>query len=271
MNAKKFSDAMSELDTKYIEEALSYNTSARRPHRLRRVSVALAAAILAILLMGAAVASAFGTQIIEFFTSHTESGYDLDVTIKKVPAEDLSKDVLEAGNVIEQQFENHNVYDSWYPGEWQTAFSTRDKACEYIGFDQLKPIDWDFEEQKTTLSIMGNEKGQILSLNLETAYVINDMRVQFFSQIYTENYDEELICGVRDPAGAEYEESYYTTNSNKQCHIVNTPARESDYLCLDGYIVDGYILYDLHIAYKERDSAQAMELMHQWADLLSND
>ncbi|WP_143449706.1 hypothetical protein [Lachnoclostridium sp. An76] len=139
-----------------------------------------------------------------------------------------------------------------------------------------KPESWpaslrDFEEQKTTLSIMGNEKGQILSLNLETAYVINDMRVQFFSQIYTENYDEELICGVRDPAGAEYEESYYTTNSNKQCHIINTPARESDYLCLDGYIVDGYILYDLHIAYKERDSAQAMELMHQWADLLSND
>ena len=137
MNAKKFSDAMSELDTKYIEEALSYNTSARRHHRLRRVSVALAAAILAILLMGAAVANAFGTQIIEFFTSHTESGYDLDVTIKKVPAECLSNDVLEAGNVIEQLFENHNVFDSWYPGKRPTAFSPRDKACDYIGFYQL--------------------------------------------------------------------------------------------------------------------------------------
>ena len=31
MNVKKFSDAMSELDTKYIDEALNYKKSAKRP------------------------------------------------------------------------------------------------------------------------------------------------------------------------------------------------------------------------------------------------
>ena len=31
MNAKKFSDAMSELDTKYVDEALDYKKKAKRP------------------------------------------------------------------------------------------------------------------------------------------------------------------------------------------------------------------------------------------------
>jgi hypothetical protein len=31
MNAKKFSDAMSELDTKYVDEALNYKKKSRKP------------------------------------------------------------------------------------------------------------------------------------------------------------------------------------------------------------------------------------------------
>ena len=31
MNAKKFSDAMSELDTKYVDEALNHKKKAKRP------------------------------------------------------------------------------------------------------------------------------------------------------------------------------------------------------------------------------------------------
>lgn len=267
MNEKKFSETVSELDSKYVDEARSYSARARHPQHYRRVSVALIAAILAIFLMGAAVAGVFGTQIIEFFTSSTESGFDLGVAIKKIPIDDFSDDIYEVGNIIEQQFKNHKVYDSWYPGEWQTTFSTRNKACEYIGFDRLKQIDWNYDEQISTLSVFGNEQGQILSLNLETSYAINGMNVQFFSQIYTENYDEELVLETRISESADFEELFYTTNSNKQCHIISSSALESGYMCLEGYIVDEGILYNLHIAYKENDSTRAAELMHQWADL----
>lgn len=31
MNAKKFSDAMSELDTKYVDEALNYKRKGKKP------------------------------------------------------------------------------------------------------------------------------------------------------------------------------------------------------------------------------------------------
>ena len=38
MNAKKFSDAMSELDTKYVDEALNYKKKAKKPIWVKSVS-----------------------------------------------------------------------------------------------------------------------------------------------------------------------------------------------------------------------------------------
>ena len=55
MNARKFSDAMSELDSKYIDEALSYNklrASRKRPQKIALL-VAAAAAILTLCGFGA--------------------------------------------------------------------------------------------------------------------------------------------------------------------------------------------------------------------------
>ena len=48
MNAKKFSDAMSELDTKYVDEALNYKKKAKRPGWIKwgAMAACVAAAIL---------------------------------------------------------------------------------------------------------------------------------------------------------------------------------------------------------------------------------
>lgn len=71
MNAQKFSDAMSELDTKYVDEALFYNANASRSRRFRRIPVALVAAILALLLMGAGVAAVvYGDSIQSWFNHY---------------------------------------------------------------------------------------------------------------------------------------------------------------------------------------------------------
>lgn len=270
MNVKKFSDAMSEIDSRYIDEALSYNEKPNRSRHTHRVSVVMAAALLAMFLIGCAVVAAdmFGTQLLDFFTSQNESGFDLEFAIEKVSIDDLTGEIRKAGDIIRQQFEESKLYDSWYPGLWQTTFSTRDKACEYIGFDRLKRLDWDFEEEKTTLDVMGNEQGQILSVNVETWYSIDDMNVQSFSWIYTENYNEEFTHGTRFSENVGFREQFYTTDNNKQCHIISSSALESGRMCIDGYIVDEGVLYNLHIAYEAKDSVRAMDLMYQWADLL---
>ncbi len=74
MNAKKFSDAMSALDNKYIDEALSYNAKANHAKHLRRIPIALAAAILALFLMGAGVvAIIYGDSIQNWFSHYWEA------------------------------------------------------------------------------------------------------------------------------------------------------------------------------------------------------
>ena len=269
MSAKEFSDAMSEIDGKYIDETLSYNRKAGRDRRIHRIPAAAAAAVLALLLLGCAVlaAGSFGTQLKSFFHSDEESGFDLSVAVEKAPAVALTGEIREVGDIFVQQFRDYSVFDSWYPGTWQAVFPTRDTACDFIGFDRLKRIDLGFAEEETILEVYGNEQGQILSADLETRYSVDGMNVQFFSSIYTENYEEEIVIGSRTTEDLAYEESVYSAAGHKQCRILSSSAMDSGYLCLDGYIVDDGVLYNLYIAYRSDDSAQAAELMQRWADL----
>ena len=45
MNAKKFSDAMSELDTKYVDEALNYKTKMKKPIWIKFLNIAVCLAL----------------------------------------------------------------------------------------------------------------------------------------------------------------------------------------------------------------------------------
>ncbi len=49
MNAKKFSDAMSELDTKYVDEALNYKKKAKKPGWVKWGAMAACFAVIAVL------------------------------------------------------------------------------------------------------------------------------------------------------------------------------------------------------------------------------
>ena len=269
MSAREFSDAMSEIDGRYIDETLSYNRKDGRYRRFRRIPMAAAAAVLALLVLGCAVLAAggFGTQLKRFFHSDEESGVDLSVAVEKAPVDALTGEIREAGDIIALQFSDYNAFDSWYPGLWQTSFSTRDMACDYIGYDRLKRIDLGYDEQETLLDVLGNEQGQIVSVDLETRYSVGEMNVQFFSWIYTEYYEGEIEIRDRTTERLEFEESVYSTSAGKVCRIIRSSAMESGYLCLDGYIVDDGVLYALHIAYKDEDSEPAAEQMRRWADL----
>ena len=52
MNAKKFSDAMSELDTKYVDEALNYKKKAKKPGWVKWGAMAACFAVIAVLGVG---------------------------------------------------------------------------------------------------------------------------------------------------------------------------------------------------------------------------
>lgn len=272
MNTKTFSEAISEIDDKYYIEADAYQPNRNR-HRNMKWGVIAACICLLIGSAAALAASGVGTRLIETFTSRTEagsdyseSGFDLSVAIERMPADNLSEKIQQAGEAIKQQFKDYKPYDSWYPGCWRSDFVSRDEACEYIGLDRIKRPDCAWAEQSTTLNVLGNTDGQILNVDLETYYTVEDVRLQFFTEIYTENYNEEINVRVRTTEDVEFSESIYTAKSGVQCHVIDSSAMESGYLCMDGYIVDQGVLYELHIAYLEKDAKLAADLLHQWAD-----
>ncbi|MBU5627558.1 hypothetical protein KQI82_11615 [Oscillibacter sp. MSJ-2] len=268
---KKLFDSLTNVSETWIEEAQEPFTKKRR-WILNRWG---AAACLCLLI---ATATAFavsgpGTALIEWFTSRaepgsdfTESGFDLSVELERVPISDLTGEVRNAGALIAQQFKDYRPYDSWFPGLYQIRFSSPEEAYDYIGLSSLKQLDWDLEEQETTLNVCGTPDGRITSINLETMYLSEEIRLQFHSRIYTEFCDEPLTIGVRTTESVGYQESFYTTASARRCHIITSSALKSGYLCLDGYLVDGGVLYSLHLAYLEEDSDWAEELLRQWAD-----
>jgi len=70
MNSKKFSEAMSELDSKYVDEALSYKKKARKPVWVR-LSV-LAACLAIVIAIGGILAPSSGSMIVSAYAYGTD-------------------------------------------------------------------------------------------------------------------------------------------------------------------------------------------------------
>lgn len=92
MNAKKFSDAMSELDTKYVDEALNYKKKAKKPGWVKWGAMAVCFAVIAVLGVGVFQSGLFGNktdiatlgngnEIIFVKSETTGSSIDIDGTI----------------------------------------------------------------------------------------------------------------------------------------------------------------------------------------------
>ena len=265
----KFYNGMTNIRPEIIEEAQCAPACKKK---LRWVRWIAAAACLC-LIVGTAAAlttTEFGTRLIGLFTlgeASDESGYQLGIGIERISEKELTGDIQEVSDIIVQQFEKYKPYSSLYPGSWRRSFPTSDEAQEFVGYEGLKALDWELEETEVEIRVLGDRKGNIQTVALESRYWENDIRLQAVSRLYTEHYDGELTAGVHTTEYVEFTESFYTTGSGKTCHMISGTPMESGYRCLDGYLVDGGVLYQLHIAYFERDGQDAERLLRQWADL----
>lgn len=252
-----------------LEEAQCVPVCKKKRRWVRWVAVA-ACLCLIVGTTAALTTTEFGTRLIRSFrlgVDSWESGYDLSIGIEKISAKGLTGDIRDVPAQIRQQYQERDIYSSWFPGSWQKKFSNSAEAREFIGYEGLKGLSWELEEGETTLRILGDSKGNIQTIGLETAYQVGDIRMQAFSRMYTERYSEEVTIGSRTTEYVEFTESFYTTQNGKQCHVISGTAMESGVLCMDGYLVEDGVLYNLHIMYQEEDAEQAKELLYQWAEL----
>ena len=103
MNAKKFSDAMSELDTKYVDEALNYKKKAKKPGWVKWGAMAACFVVIAVLGVGVFQSGLFGnktdiatlengTEIVFVKSEMTASSIDIDgaVTTRQLTEDEIA-------------------------------------------------------------------------------------------------------------------------------------------------------------------------------------
>lgn len=271
---EKLYRSLTNIDDEYIEEMLQSSvhmvTARKKPVKYY---IMIAACIVLVLSTATVLAkSSFGTRLIDMFTSrrpgtgpYTESGYDLLVDVERIPVRKLG-DIKKVSEEIRKQIASYQPTQSWYPNSWYETYASSEDAIAFVGLNIIQKLDWKLEEKHASLTVLGANNGDIKHISLETRYQEGDVRLQAFTQIYTENYQEQITYGTRTTEDASFKESYYTTKKNLQCHIISSSALESGYLGMDGHIVRDGILYNLHIVYKQQDTELAEDLLHQWVE-----
>ena len=264
MRGNELLDKMDLIDPAYVEAA----EAAPKVRKFSRIRWGVVAACICILMGTTTVlaVTGLGTKIIEFFKNKEESGYELSADIVKFPASDLKGEIREVPALIQEQFKNYQPFMSQAPGYWEKDFETRSAACEYVGFEKLKCLQPNAEEEQTMLHVQGTENGNITAASVETWYTAGDVRMQLFSDIFTEDLEDEITILTATTEDVDFTESFYTTKSGKTLHVIDQTAMESGYKGLDGYLVEDGVLYHLTVIYLEKDAEQAKTLLEQWAE-----
>ena len=273
MKGNEFLDKMELIDPRYVDAADAPSATGRR----KRIRWGVIAACFCILISAvtAMAMSDFGTQVIDFFASLSgsgpdsgESGYVLNIEIEKISADALEGAIREVPARIRQQFESYQPFMSWSPDTWSKNFESRNEAYDYIGFDGLKCLPLDWQENRTILCVRGTENGDILCASVETSYAVSDIQLQFLASIYTEKLEGSVTMHMVMLENADFEESFYSSKNGKTLHVLESTVLKSGYRTISGYLVENRVLYHLHISCPEKDSGQAKELLRQWADLV---
>ena len=263
MKKEEFADLLGEIDAQYVAEA--HAAQARRPARLRW---SILAACLCLLIGGTTVyaASGHGVWITDIFTDREESGYDLAMDMRTIDDSELSAELRALGSVIVQQYKDSKPYDSIWPGSYYKSFDSSAEARAFIGYKPLVRLDWELEETSTQLHVTGWRDGRLQWINLETDYVVGNIRLQAYTHLFTEHYGGDMFTGLRTTEEISFTPTDETNISGLPWLFVRSSPMESGWSGLDGYLVRDGVLYKLHIAYLAKDAAEAERLMFEWAN-----
>lgn len=241
MNVKQFSEAMGELDSRYIEEAIAYQAKKAAASRGKRWLLPLAAAILAALLMGTAVAAVvlYGDlwrqtpsndpveSVRSALENQTEKDYTIRLEVKSVEVDEAeTKRVVERviKGVIAQRrgwsdeylAEHFVVVKAVYYAEYDHARTTRSDGEVTMYFYLTQDVDsgaWTIVDNSGNMNLAEPEPEweptpeqsdppAVMSAQEQIFAYLSDL----FTQAYSPYYD-----------GLHYEMSYYeeTTDGNE--------------------------------------------------------
>ncbi len=270
MRGKEFLNKMELVNPAYVEAADTAPKAKRKVWTGWRAAVA--ACICLVLLAGtaAAVSGHGATWLVEMFSGREagETGYELGVDIRGIPVSELSEKLRAVSEEIVHQSEVYQPTDSRTPGSWVERNFSADEAWDFIGLTSLQKPDWDLQEWFNTLCVFGDSgTGKIELIVIYTGYQVGDIRLQATSEIITENFEGEMRLRSVISGDGQFTETFRPTPGGNNCQIISSGTNELGYLEMAGYLVENGILYELSVTYQEQDTAQAEELLYQWADM----
>ena len=260
--------ALDHADPAYVQQA---GEPVRRPWRKRAL---LLAACLCLTMAAAALAAGPGRiWLKEVFSGrrlapdYMESGFLLGTEPERVPLSQLSQRVRSAGEIIAGQYRDYSPLSSKAPCQYSPEFTTQQEVLDYVGYAPLRGVELDAREEGSTLILRGDEAGTILSVTVCTRWKAGqDVRGETRAKLYTEKYDGETDIGSIITEKIRFQTEEKTSASGRTYVEVSSEPLASGYEALEGYLLDGSVIYGINLAFQgeERDTAQ--QLLEQWAE-----
>ena len=260
--------ALDHVSPAYVQQA---GEPVRRP---RRGGMFLLAACLCLTMAAAAFAAGPGRiWLKEVFSGrrlapdYMESGFLLGTEPERVPLSQLSRRVRSAGEIIAGQYRDYSPLSSKAPGQYSPEFAAQQEVLDYVGYAPLRGVELDAREEGSTLILRGDEAGTILSVTMCTRWKAGqDVRGETRAQLYTEDYDGETDIGSITTEEIRFQTEEKTSASGRTYVEVSSEPLASGYETLEGHLLDGSVIYSIHLAFRgeERDTAQ--QLLEQWAE-----
>lgn len=271
MNENQLFQALNDVDEQYIAEL---DTPEKHP-RLRKVAIIAACIALLTVLCGSAWAIAEGGLSFLGTSSETwedgtiEIGYQIEAVLDEMPMSQIKGDARSVSKIIQKQFREHTLLDSWLPNCWRGRYDTSAEMLEYLGCEHISFPDFGWQEERSTLYIDAKDQmGNFQRVDAEVYYTHADYRIYTHAIMYMELDSGRVTLGSLDKYRDSYTQETYVTEDGRTAVIVCAwDGINLSYI--DGFVVVGNVLYYIHLiggGYTEEMQAEAIDLVQQWLD-----
>lgn len=263
MKNERLLNAMGDVNYELIENALNNKPKGKTRVRLRWVATA-ACMVLILSITAYAVTNVFSVRKLELIG---ESGYSITAEIKKIPKNSLKGQVVEASDIVIEQYRNYDPYSSKFPGVYEREFNFAEDAVKYVGLKNLVIPFFPYQNAATEVIAECTEDGKIASVRVETVNLSEAVRVQVMSQIITTAYKNDVFDEWNVyPEDLEYTWTDFLTPDSYTCQVVESTPLESGYQTISGYLVNDDIIYRIHLAFQDDNRQEAEDILHTWAE-----
>ncbi len=271
MSEQTLLEKINGIDADLLEEA---DRSVSQRRRLRWVIPV--AACLALLLVVPALANN-NPFAVKKLTLRGQDGYVITASLPKLPGRQLTGAIREAPAIIREQYKNYVTWSSKSPDEYNRTFATAQEGVDYVGYKGLVVPYFPYDSSDTAVSIRGKEDGTVTEVVIETRNVQEDVRVQVFSRLFTQDCpqtEQELLQTDADGAVElpepdvvlSYVWDTMDTACGETCQVLSSSALPSGYRTLQGSLQKDGVLYQIHLAFREGGQQRAQEILRTWAD-----